>query len=157
VSDPNVKYSATMARLRWRNLYIKVEIASPGHKAAQRWLAAFAAEVFEVAEVEIKAGGDLRALAFEAKRGQEEITLELSRDAVLGMKYAIVAALDGRGGQNARPSPLLERRDLLASCDKVGPDGVFRRLVEKEAKLPEDTDLDEGSELADMAPKVPVA
>ncbi len=154
-SDPKISYQATMQRSRWRTIYLKCEVTSPTHKASQRWLSEAAAQLFDVAEVKIKAGGEIKAkVEFNAGKATDLVTLQLSRDAVLGIKFAVVAALDGTSGMpGARPSPLLERRDLLDSCGGIGPDGIFRKLVEKEAKLPEDGDLDEGSELDEMDKK----
>lgn len=151
MSELKPVFEATMAKSQWRNLYIKVEITSPKHKAAQRWLAAAASELFDVAEVKIKAGGDLKAKPFVGDAGAQKVTLVLSQDAVLGIKYAVVASLNGTAAPDRGPSNLLERRDLLASCEGVGANGGLRKLVEKEAKLPEDEDLDEGAELEGMA------
>lgn len=146
-------YEASMSRLRWRALYIKLEITQPKHRAAERWLSTAAAELFEVAEIKIKDGGDLRAADFKAGKAEDVVKLELSRDAVLGIKFAVIGALNGTGTPQRGPTPLLERRELLASVGSIGPDNGLRKLVEKESMLPEDEDIDEGSDLKGLEKK----
>lgn len=147
-----IKYRSTMARLRWRNLYIKCEVVNPSHKASQRWLAAAASELFDVAEVTFKTGGTLMAKTdFEKGKPDELVTLELTRDAVLGIKHAVKEIIQGT--RERPPASQLERRELFESCQGIGPDGIFARIVEKEAKLPDSEDLEEGSELNEMDKK----
>lgn len=150
--NSNIKYKATMARARWRALYLKIELRSPSHKAAQHWLAEAASQIFDVAEVKIKAGGVLQADPFDGKKAEELVSMELTRDAVLGIKFAVTGALTG--ADSGKPSNLLERRDLLAACEGVkGPNGTLRKIVESEAKLQESDKLDENSSLEDMDKK----
>lgn len=150
--DKKIKYKCALARLRWRNLYIKCEVVNPSHKASQRWLAAAASELFDVAEVKFKAGGTLLAKDFEGGKPEDIISLELTRDAVLGIKHAIVEIIQGT--KDRRPASQLERRELMESCQGIGPDGIFARIVEKESKLPDLDELEEGSELDEMDKKV---
>jgi hypothetical protein len=140
-SDPKITYKGGMARARWRKLYILVETTNPAHKASQRWLQTAAAELFDVAEVRIKTGGGMVGKTFDLVRGEEEITLELSRDAVLGIKFAVIAKLVG--DETRKPATTMERRDLLEAVAGIGPDGKLRRLIEAEAKLPDSEDLEE--------------
>lgn len=136
-----VKYKATMARARWRALYSLAEKINPSHKASQAWLTATAAELFEIAEVKIKAGGNIFGKPFDAKRSEELVTLELTRAAVLGIKFSVIEKL--KGDENRKPASLNERRDLLEAVSGIGPDGKLRRLVEAESKLPESDDLED--------------
>jgi hypothetical protein len=153
-SDPKITYKASMARQRWRKLYMLAETINPAHKASQRWLQAAAAELFEVAEVRLKTGGGLVGKTFDLVRAEETVTLELTRDTVLGIKFAVIAKIVG--DDTRKPATMLERRDLLEAVGGIGPDGKLRRLIEAEAKLPDSDDLEE-EDLSELDAVTPAA
>jgi hypothetical protein len=140
MSDPAIRYKASMELARWRAVYYKVELKSPKHKAAQRWLSSAAAELLDIVEVEHKPGGAMLAEGLDGRAGNI-VPLEISRDAMLGIRYAIIGALIGQ--DDGKPSNQLERWDLLEAASKIGPDGILRRLIESEAKIPIDESVDE--------------
>lgn len=152
----DVRYKAAMTRQQWRDTFLRAETTNPPHKAALRWVSSLAAEIHEVAEVTIRAAtGAMTIKPFEKERASERVELELSRDAVLGIKLIAIKVISGErerdGSWKFTPANLLERASLLASLKEVGPGGTLLRLVEKEAVLPDSNDLDE--EELDLEPE----
>src|SRR3990167_6080840 len=138
-----VKYKATMSRDQWRATNLRAETANPPHKAALRWFSALAAETYEVADVTMNvSSGEITAKSFGKEKGSERVELELSRDAVLGIKLSAIQTLLG-DGKNVPPANLLLRKQTLDSIKDVGPAGALLRLVEKEAVLPDYRDINE--------------
>jgi len=152
MSDPAIKYKGTATRAQWRALFMKAEIVPPDHRAAQKWTASTCAQLFDVAKVTIKSGGVLTGRQFEAHEAHELVTLELSRDAVLGIKYAVIKALTGFG--TVLPAGHLEREDLLNACRGIGPEEKLLHLIESEAKLPEMPDKADALELESKEVKI---
>ena len=147
-----IKYQGVATRAQWRAIYLKCETVPPDHKAATKWLASACAQLFDTAKVTLKTGGVVSAKAFDGEEAEEVITLTLSRDAVLGVKYAVIKALTGYG--NAAASAHLERADLLKACKGIGPDEKLLRLIEQEAKLPDMPDKDDALEIESKEAKI---
>ena len=156
--NANVKYKATMTREQWRNMYVKCENSPLGHRATLTWLSAATAELFDVAEVIQKASsGKMMVKPFEKGKPEDPVTLELSRNAVQGIKLVSIRALVGgeatQGGGVTQPASLFNRKYIFDSLRGVGPNETLLRLVQKEAVLPETADLDEAELDLDEKPK----
>lgn len=146
-----IKYAAKAARVHWRVLYIKCNTKSPGHKAEQGWLIDACKELFDVAKIKILPGGaGVDAGWNPGDQPSDIVQLELSRSAVLGIKHAVIAALKGDG--QSPPANNANRQDLLNAVAEIGPDGILKRMIEAETKLP-DVEIDETKELGDLVPK----
>jgi hypothetical protein len=139
-TEAALKYQAKLSRARVRDLYLLVEQTSPTHKASLAWLTAAAGELADLAQVSYRKDGKLEPKPLTKEKVDEVIEFGLSRQAVLGVKFASGVALSG--GKLA----LITRKFLLTSLDGIA-DGKVRRLVEKEFPLPESDDLEEGKEL----------
>ena len=142
-----VTFKATMTRDQWRTMNIRAETINPPHRSGLRWLSALSAETFDVAEVTVdtSSGRILAKPWTEPKVGTDRLTLDLSRDATLGLKVLAIKMIlgtPGPRGEPAQPATLLERRNIFDALEGVA-DGKVLRLVKKEAQLPESDDLDE--------------
>lgn len=145
-----VTYEATMTREQWRRTFVRCQITPPPHNSAIAWLSRACEETFEVAEVTVNATkGNVTEKGWDGRRGDELVKLTLSRTAVLGIKLSAITAL--MGGPQREPANLLQRAHILDSLRLVGPGGTLLRLVTKEAKLPENQDLEEDE--LDLEPK----
>jgi hypothetical protein len=151
MSDSKIRYASKIARAQWRALFLKCELTNPVHKAAGKWLAAACDELMPIAHVQVKPGGIVQADPYNGDdKFDDLVSLEISRDALLGIKFAVINVL--KGGPNQPPANHLERMDLLNAVAGIGPDGILRRMVEADAKLP-DGDVSEDKEMGDLLPK----
>lgn len=134
-----IKYKATLSRAQVREIHLKAETAPPLHRAAIRWLSAASAETFDLAGVRVDAvKGQISAVEDPQWKGDEDVSLEFSRDGVLGIKYIYVQEFLGSG--ELRPAGLLRRRQVVSMLSRVDPTGTLGRLVEKDGAPPASED-----------------
>lgn len=131
-----VKYEANLTRARIRFIYLALEQFQPSHRAAQRWIDTACAEFFEHAKVELK-NGQIVSRGMDKAEALEVVKLQISRDTVLAIKYVFTILISGSPERKMLPASRMERREYLEILGDIGPEGKLRRLVEKEAKLPE--------------------
>jgi hypothetical protein len=132
-----VKHRGVLARIEWRNLFLKVQGCSTQNKADMGRLQAAAMELEDVSGMVEKKGG--RFSPKPAIDIDEMIELEVSDLALKGIRVAVVRFLKP---EDPKFNPVYaERKGVLDACEGFG--SKFRKMVEAEAKLAESDELDE--------------
>jgi hypothetical protein len=134
-----VMHRALLRRADVRELYLLIQRATPGNRTGERWLQAADQRLYDLSGVTYRAGGTYHLERLESP--EEILEIEMSDDAVKGVKLAVVQHLLGDA---TRSRPVADYSQRKATLDFVKGFGrKFVALVEKEARLPESNDLDE--------------
>lgn len=131
-------YRGLVRRLHCRTLFMSVQNAVSKNRTVERRLQAANVALEPHANVEIRTGGVIRFLELPRSKHDELVELEISQDAVLGIKEAVVQTIKG-DGQRPRCA-YREELDYLEACRSFGK--KFHDMVHKETRPPEDEDLD---------------
>jgi hypothetical protein len=133
---PMGKIKATASRGQVRMLWMKVQSARDLTKTVSRRLAAANAELEDAAKITVRTLGRVK---LDEAKVDEVVTLELSVDAALGIKEAVVQAIKG-DGQSPRAA-LRDRIEMLDACKAFG--SRYVKEIEKASAPPDGDDDDD--------------
>lgn len=134
-------YRGLLKRIHCRTLFMAVQTAVSRNRTIERRLAAANIALEPHGLIEVMTGGRLRNKAMA--KPDELVDLEVSQDAILGIKEAVVQTIKGDG---QRPRCVFrEELDYLEACKSFGK--KFHDMVYKETRPPESEELDEDEEL----------
>jgi hypothetical protein len=129
------KYPGKLTRLDARKIWMLIQNQKAPNRTQDGWLGAANDELFEAAGVRVKSGANIEWDAIE--KPLEKVDLLLSFEALCGVKFTLIEA--------AKTAAFRERLYLYDAADGFGAE--FGRLVRKNSKPPESTELDEEKEL----------
>lgn len=127
--NQKIQYKAALTRAQARNLFALCEHSPTKSKALLAALSAASLALTDAGKVQFDNDG-WTTQPFKGDEAKEICNLLLSREAILGIKHAVCNCI--RDGIT-----LAERRIYLLACDKIGANGIFRRVVETECAPPD--------------------